>query len=96
METAGFWELCPVRTVERQYRGSIEIFERYYFYPFEWENTNNPNIESKGFLSFVMVRDLIIHDKVINLIVWHRHWLDLYTSKYFTFPYDDIKSENIR
>lgn len=57
---------------------------------------NNPNIESKGFLFPVTVRDFPIRDKVVNLIVRRRRWLNLHTGKYFTFPYDDIKSENTR
>lgn len=56
---------------------------------------SNPNIESKGFLSPVTVRDFPIHDKAVNLIVRRCRWLDLHTSKCFTLPYDDIKSENI-
>lgn len=57
---------------------------------------NNPNIESKGFLFPVTVRDFPIRDKVVNLIVRRRRWLNLHTGKCFTFPYDDIKSENTR
>lgn len=57
---------------------------------------NNPNIESKGFLSPVTVRDFPIRDKAVNLIVRRRRWLDLHTAKCFTLPYDDIKSENTR
>lgn len=57
---------------------------------------NNPNIESKGFLSSVTVRDFPIRDKAVNLIVRRRRWLDLHTAKCFTLPYDDIKSENTR
>jgi len=57
---------------------------------------NNPNIESKGFLFLVTVRDFPIRDKVVNLIVRRRRWLNLHTGKCFTFPYDDIKSENTR
>lgn len=57
---------------------------------------NNPNIKSKGFLFPVTVRDFPIRDKVVNLIVRRRRWLNLHTGKCFTFPYDDIKSENTR
>ena len=57
---------------------------------------NNPNIESKGFLSPVTIRDFPIRDKAVNLIVRRRRWLDLHTGKCFTLPYDDIKSENTR
>lgn len=57
---------------------------------------SNPTIESKGFLSPVTVRDFPIRDKAVNLIVRRRRWLDLHTSKCFTLPYDDIKSENTR
>lgn len=57
---------------------------------------NNPNIESKGFLFPVTVRDFPIRDKVVNLIVRRRRWLNLHTGKCFTFPYGDIKSENTR
>ena len=57
---------------------------------------SNPNIESKGFLSPVTVRDFPIRDKAVNLIVRRRRWLDLHTNKCFTLPYDDIKSENTR
>ncbi|WP_287680325.1 hypothetical protein [Bacteroides sp.] len=60
------------------------------------EYQNNPNIESKGFLSPVTVRDFPIRDKAVNLIVRRRRWLDLHTGKCFTLPYDDIKSENTR
>lgn len=42
------------------------------------------------------VRDFSIRDKVVNLIVRRRRWLDLHTGKCFTLPYDDIKSENTR
>ena len=54
VEAAGFWELCPVRTV----RTAVLRFAR-----------NLRKILFLSILSFVMVRDLIIHDKVINLIV---------------------------
>ena len=47
---------------------------------------NNPNIESKGFLSAVAVQDFPICDKAVNLIVRHRRWLDLHTAKCFTLP----------
>ena len=40
---------------------------------------NNPNIESKGFLSPVTVRDFPIRDEAVNLIVRRRRWLDLHT-----------------
>lgn len=60
------------------------------------DHPNNPNIESKGFLFPVTVRDFPIRDKVVNLIVRRRRWLNLHTGKCFTFPYDDIKSENTR
>ena len=45
---------------------------------------NNPNIESKGFLFPVTVRDFPIRDKVVNLIVRRRRWLNLHTGKCFT------------
>lgn len=58
--------------------------------PSEYQNNqNNPNIESKGFLSPVTLRDFPIRDKAVNLIVRRRRWLDLHTAKCFTLPYDE-------
>lgn len=64
---------------------------------------SNPNIESKGFLSPVTVRDFPTREKTVDLIVRRRRWLDLHTGKCFTLPYNgftlpynDIKSENTR
>lgn len=55
---------------------------------------SNPNIESKGFLSPVTVRDFLTREKAVDLIVRRRRWLDLHTGKCFTLPYNDTKSEN--
>lgn len=57
---------------------------------------NDPNIESKGFLSPVTVRDFPIRDKAVGLIVRRRRWKDLRTGKCFTAPYDDVKEEGTR
>ena len=58
--------------------------------------TNNPDIESKGFLSAVTVRDFPIRDKAVDLIVRRRRWLDLRTGKCFTSTYNDVKDTNTR
>lgn len=56
---------------------------------------NNPNIESKGFLSPVTVRDFPIRDKAVNLIVRRRRWLDLHTAKCFIeLHYTSLLSES--
>lgn len=60
------------------------------------EYRNNPNIESKGFLSPVTIRDFPIRDKAVDLIVRRRRWLDLRTGKGFTSKYDDFKDYNTR
>ena len=57
---------------------------------------NDPNIESKGFLAPVTVRDFPIRDKAVDLIVRRRRWKDLRTGKCFTAPYDDVKEEGTR
>ena len=44
---------------------------------------NDPNIESKGFLAPVTVRDFPIRDKAVDLIVRRRRWKDLRTGKCF-------------
>ena len=54
------------------------------------------NIESKGFLSPVTVRDFPIRDKAVDLIVRRRRWKDLRTGKCFTAPYDDVREEGTR
>lgn len=60
------------------------------------EYVNDPNIESKGFLSAVTVRDFPIRDKAVDLIVRRRRWKDLRTGQCFTAPYDDVKEEGTR
>ena len=60
------------------------------------EYVNDPNIESKGFLAPVTVRDFPIRDKAVDLIVRRRRWKDLRTGKCFTAPYDDVKEEGTR
>ena len=57
---------------------------------------NDPNIESKGFLAPVTVRDFPIRDKAVDLIVRRRRGKDLRTGKCFTAPYDDVKEEGTR
>lgn len=60
------------------------------------EYLNNPNIESKGFLAAVTVRDFPIRDKAVDLIVRRRRWLDRSTGKSFTSSYNDVKDNNTR
>lgn len=60
------------------------------------EYKNNPNIESKGFLSAVTIRDFPIRDKGVDLIVRRRRWVNLSSGKCFASPYPDIKAEGTR
>lgn len=50
------------------------------------EYVNDPNIESKEFLSPITVRDFPIRDKAVDLIVRRRRWKDLLMGKCFTDP----------
>lgn len=59
------------------------------------EYVNDPNIESKEFLSPITVRDFPIRDKAVDLIVRRRRWKDFLMGKCFTNPMM-IKEEEIR